>query len=438
MITKMKVGVGREIISPPVGTILLGYAPGRPAESIHDDLRVTCMALEHGSTRAMLISADICMFSTETVAFLRKRIHEETGIPAEHVILSATHTHSGPVTSATVGWGNLDRAYVQDILEPQTIIAAKTACAKLQPAVLGIGTTQSDIGINRRQLNRNGTISLGQNPWGPYDPILTVLSFITPDKKPIVNLIHYCCHGTASGMNPEVTRDWSGPMVDCLEEQSGALSVFFNGAEGDIGPRLPNGKTTATLKMAQALGAKAGIDAVRAWRGIKEYRDVAVKAVVRDISLPCQPLPDLSTARSELASLGDQDKLFGMELKKYDKWQQVIKTHTTGMPVKKGHSFMQTLVSVGPVAFVPFPYEMFVEMTLRIRWHSPFQHTLCLSETNGSFGYFPTRDQYSRGGYEITMSHYYDTYVLAEDADDVAVEENLKLLEVLAREGDAT
>jgi hypothetical protein len=432
----MKAGVGREIISPPLGTILLGYAPGRPAESIHDDLRVTCVALESGQTQAMLISADICMFSAETVACLRKRIQEETGIPAEHIVLSATHTHSGPVTSATVGWGNLDKAYVQDILEPQTIKAAKTAYVKMQTAVLGIGTTLSDIGINRRQLNRNGTISLGQNPWGPYDPVLTVLSVMTPDKEPIVNLIHYCCHGTASGMNPEVTRDWSGPMVDCLEEQSGALSVFFNGAEGDIGPRLPNGKTTATLKMAQALGAKAGIDAVRAWRSIKEYRDVAIQTIVRDITLPYRPLPDLATAQSELASLGDPDKLFGMDLKKYDKWQQVIRTLSTGIPVKSGHCFSQILVAVGPVAFVPFPYEMFVEMTLRIREHSPFQHTLCLSETNGSFGYFPTKDQYSRGGYEITMSHYFDAYVLTEDADDFAVEENLKMLEELIKEGD--
>ncbi|MDW7656489.1 MAG: hypothetical protein SCM11_04860, partial [Bacillota bacterium] len=125
----MKAGVGREIITPPLGTILLGYAPGRPAESVHDDLRVTCIALAHGRTQAMLISADICMFSAETVAYLRKRIQEETGIPAGHIILSATHTHSGPVTSATVGWGNLDKTYVQDILEPQTIKAAKTAYA---------------------------------------------------------------------------------------------------------------------------------------------------------------------------------------------------------------------------------------------------------------------------------------------------------------------
>jgi len=179
--------------------------------------------------------------------------------------------------------------------------------ADLRPAQLGIGTTRSDIGINRRQLNRDGSISLGQNPWGPYDPEMTVLSFRTPDKKPIVNLVHYCCHGTAAGKNPEVTRDWSGPMVDCLEEQSGALTVFFDGAEGDIGPRLPNGKTTGSLKLAQDLGARAGIDAVRAWRGVSEYRDVAVKAITREIRLPYKPLPDLATARAEMAKLGNPE-----------------------------------------------------------------------------------------------------------------------------------
>jgi hypothetical protein len=431
MTVTLKVGAGRSVITPPVGTILYGYAPGRPAETIHDDLRVTCVALMSEQTRALLISADICTYNADSCNKLRQILSSETDIPADHILFCSTHTHSGPATSPSAGWGTVDTEYIQDILIPQTIRAAKSACSNLQPAVLGIGTTQSDVAVNRRQINRDGTIALGQNPWGPYDPIMTVLCFRTPAMEPIVNLIHYCCHGTASGKNPEVTRDWSGPMVDCLEEQSGAMTVFFNGAEGDVGPRLPNGKTTGNLKLAQLLGAKAGIDAVRAWRGIKEYRAVAVNAITDEIRLPYLPLPTLEAARTEMDKLGDPDQLVGMDLKKYVRWQKVIDEHQSGQAPQEQFCFRQTLVAIGPVVLIPFPFEVFMEITLRIRHHSSYQHSLCLSNSNGSYGYFPTRAQYSRGGYEITVARFFNTYALTEDADDAAVNENLRLIEAL-------
>ena len=425
----LSVGVGRKIITPTVGTILFGYAPGRPAESVNDDLRVTCIALQQGETKAMLISADICLYDAPHCDRLRGLIETGTGVPADNVIFCSTHTHSGPAASAGAGWGTTNEAYNEQILDPRTVEAAAAACAGLRPALLGIGTTESNVGINRRELSRDGTVSLGQNPWGPYDPAMTVLCFRTTDGTPIVNAIHYCCHGTAAGKNPEITRDWSGPMVDCLEEQSGAISVFFNGAEGDVGPRLPNGKTTGSLKLALDLGALAGIDAVRAWRGIKTFRDVPLRVLTREIALPFKTLTDRETATRALHDLGDPERLVGMDAKAYDKWRQVIDTYASGDPRKTHRRFKESAVFLGSAAFVPLPFEMFVEITLRIRLHSPFEHTLCLSNSNGQFGYFPARDQYCRGGYEITSARNYDAYELAENADDSAVDQIVNMLE---------
>lgn len=432
MTAGLQVGVGRSIITPPVGTILYGYAPGRPAESIHDDLRATCLAVADASSRALLISADICTYNEKNADRLRDLICSATDVPAQNILFCATHTHSGPATSAGAGWGKTNDAYIRDLLEPAVVRAAQTAVDSLQPALMGIGTATSQVAINRRQINRDGTVSLGQNPWGPYDPVMTVVSFKTKSGEPLANLIHYCCHGTAAGISPEATRDWSGPMVDCLEEQSGAVSVFFNGAEGDTGPRLPNGRTTGDLGMALDLGARAGYDAVRAWRKIRDYRDAAVGVISGDLNLPVKPLPDRATAEEAIRSLGDPEQLTGMRMREYDRWRRVIQEHDRGGELKQHRTLKQTIIAVGPLAFVPFPYEMFVEITLRIRQFSPFQHTLCLSNTNGSYGYFPTRDQFARGGYEVAISRIFDTYEQTETADDAAVEQNLKMLEALA------
>ena len=54
------VGVGQEIITPPLGTMMMGYSPMRPALSVHDDLHVTAFAFQSGDTQVLLLSADLC------------------------------------------------------------------------------------------------------------------------------------------------------------------------------------------------------------------------------------------------------------------------------------------------------------------------------------------------------------------------------------------
>ena len=81
----------------------------------------------------------------------------------------------------------------------------------------------------RREIKEDGTTVLGQNPWGPKDPIMTVVSFRGEDGAIIANMIHYCCHCTASGKNDEITRDWAGVMTDMLEAQTGAITGFYAG-----------------------------------------------------------------------------------------------------------------------------------------------------------------------------------------------------------------
>lgn len=73
-----KAGVGREIITPPIGTALYGYPNVRYAESVHDDLFVTAFAFESGGVRAIMITADICVFGSEESTILRKKIAKET------------------------------------------------------------------------------------------------------------------------------------------------------------------------------------------------------------------------------------------------------------------------------------------------------------------------------------------------------------------------
>lgn len=430
----LEVGVGRKIITPPLGVMLMGYAPARPAESIHDDLTISAIALRCGELTAIMISADVCLIKDPQSEHIRRLISQATGVPFEHVILSAIHTHSGPSMRNTPGGSAMDTNYLTSIFEPQAVEAALTATNNFKPAKMGIGTTLSDIGINRREMERSGRIRLGQNPWGCYDPLMTVIHFRSIFNEPIANLIHYGAHCTAAGKGTEVTRDWAGPMVDRLEAESGAITIFFNGALGDCGPRIANGRTVGNIEMAMELGGKAAIEAVKVYRTIKDLRKCDLGVACRNIYLPYGPFPTKESIEKRLAELGDPDKLSGGNTWAYEVLIKRLQELNTGKPLKTHMEINQTVISIGPVAFVPFPFEVFSEITLRIRKYSPYEYTLCMSNANGSNSYFPSQDQICRGGYEVVTSKSVNVYTLANDADDFAVDEVLGLLDALYNE----
>ena len=169
-------GAAREIITPPVGTLLYGYQPDLASTSVHDDLTATAIAFSSGTDTALLVSVTVGDIQTELDRALRAEMASACGVPADRIILAATHTHCGPNVSGVAGWGGIDRAYVDTILRPALCRAARSAVDAMIPAELAVTHGESRIGINRRQQLRDGQVRLGQNPWGCCDPTMTVIS----------------------------------------------------------------------------------------------------------------------------------------------------------------------------------------------------------------------------------------------------------------------
>lgn len=429
----LMVGVGREKITPPLGTILYGYAPGRPAEAVGDDLDCIAAALRSGDVTALIITFDVCTCPPKLSDDIRAAVSEKTGVPVGRVITNTSHTHSGPVTTLSVsGWGEGNLEYMYGTMLPKAVEASVKALSGLRPAVFGVGTAESEAACNRREIAPDGTIGLGQCPWGLMDRTMTVLSFRDAETDAcILNMIHYSAHATASAANPEITRDWPGPMKDILERESGGVSMFLAGSNGETGPRCPNGRTTQSYEAALEVGKRAGLDAVRAWRSIKGWRDEAVNVVNGLVTIPYEPLPPLEEVLAQRTRLGSVEELraakrFG-EVNEFVRWDNIVKEYESG-ELKQNYVFAQSILTVGDAAIVPFQFEMFIEMTLRLRHYSKFPHTLCLSNANGSLAYLPSQDQICRGGYEIWQFRYANTYKLTDNADDYMVTENLRLL----------
>jgi hypothetical protein len=426
----LRAGFARTDITPPLGTPLGGYpVEERVAESIRDRLQANALVLEDNGLKAALLSLDWIIVEQEDVEAIRRLVSDQTGIPPAHVTVCAIQTHSAPRTLSAWGWGDKVVEYVQASLPP---IAAAVAEAdrSLQPVRMGIGVTQSAVGVNRRQIREDHSVALGVNPWGPYDPRMTVLRF-EGRSGPLATLVHYGAHPTVlSGKSCVVSRDWPGVMVDRLEQLTGAPALFVNGAVGDVAPRANNLAAVGDGEMAlMEVGTAAATDALRAYRAVKDLRDLDLGVLARSLTFPYRPLPDAATSAAALVAAEPNQARWGQPMCDYRHWQSVLAAHQG--EAAAGAAFAQTLTRIGPVALVPFPGEPFAEIVLRLRTASPFEHTLCASTTNGSFGYFVTRESLHRGGYEVWVARAFGAYILAETIDDVLVEENLRLLREL-------
>lgn len=423
----LRAGVGRIDITPPLGTLLMGYSvPDRTAETVRDPLHATALVLESEDEIAAVLSLTVGIVDDPEVARIRVGVQARTGIPSEKVLVSAIQTHSAPCTQKVWGWTDKDVRYI-DLMVSRGIEAVEQAHAKLKPVRIGISTTRSEVGINRRQIREDHTVALGQNPWAPYDPEMTVLRFQGEDG-PLASVAHYGAHPTVfSARSRCVSRDWPGIMLDRLEELSGAPAFFLNGAVGDVGPRLVKGGTVGDGEMALLeVGGRAAADAVRAYSAIKEFRNATLAAITGEFLLPYQPLPSLEEARRKLAAAEPSKDQPGMSMAEYKHWQAVILSHQN-QPLT-GKTYQQTIIRLGPVSLVPFPGEPFAETVLRLRHYSPAPYTLCLSTSCGNNGYFPTRESLHRGGYETRVGWALGAYMMAENIDDVLITENLGLL----------
>jgi len=420
-----KLGIDRQFVTPTLGGLFAGYDSPKRSERVHDDLTVTAFLFEGNGARALLMSATVCLIENEICDELRKICGEAAGIPRENVIISAVHTHSGPVTvGAKTDWD-----YVEAIFKPKFAEAAANAAKNIREVTTGVAVSKSLVGINRRKLHRDGSVTLSHNPWGAYDPEMTVVAFKYLDGTPAANIIHCAAHCTAAGVVTEVTRDWCGVMIDRLEAQSGAVTMFLNGSAGDVAPRMPNGDSVGNMQLMREIGALAGIDAVKTYNEIREYRPVEMKIAYGEVKIPYAPPKPLALAREQYVAIENSSARFDGGRRKLLK--SLIEMHERNEFGPENFSFKQTIVKIGPVVFIPFPFEHFSEISMRMRAYSRFGYTLTVGYANGSNSYLPSQDQICRGGYEVEMFNWAMARQLPDDADTKIINENLRIMDGL-------
>lgn len=426
---KLMMGIGRELITPPVGGHLYGYNPDIISQSVNDDLSVTAFYFEQGSVKALMLSITVCEINTCLCTSIREMLQEKTGVPKENIMLCATHTHSAPNVAGTQGWGDVDTEYCDNIFVPKILLAAEKALANMTSVKMRVAEGDSLVGVNRRQMFEDGHIDFGQNPDGPFNKKMTVLSFEDESGKCVANMVHYGCHGTCAGANKEITRDWSGIMIDALENRSGGVTAFFNGTVGDAGPRISNGKTTGNINHVRELGQVAAKDVLEIYGTLGKSEIPVLSAGSDIVKIPLKIRESTKVCERMYEKYKNERINLGALIKGY--LENVMRLNAEEKACQEYFEIGQQTVVLGNVVFSGIPFEMFAETGMDVDDGVLNRDVCCVSCCNGFEGYFAPENELCMGGYEVEMFLYGRPQQFCENADrclSAGMSENINVL----------
>ena len=260
MAKKLLAGAATSNISPVLGVSLNGGMRDRAATHIHDELHARCLVLDDGVTKLAIVVCDSCMIPLDLCDAAKHLAHEETEIPLDRILISATHTHSAP-TVAGVFQSDPDEEY-QEFLVRRIADGIRRANNNLAPAKIGwaVGSEPNQV-FNRRWYMAQGAIGPDpfdrrrdkvrmnpprankalKEPAGPIDPDVSLLSVVSPEGRPIALLGNYSLHYVGGTVGGHVSADYFAMFADRMQQLLAAdrldppfVGMMSNGTSGDI------------------------------------------------------------------------------------------------------------------------------------------------------------------------------------------------------------
>ncbi|TWD83586.1 neutral/alkaline ceramidase-like enzyme [Kribbella amoyensis] len=383
-------------ITPPAGHPMDGYA-GRlgPATGTADPLRATLVWLSTEDDSGVLwLSLDAVATTTELATELAEAAATATGIPAERVLVCASHTHSGPS-----GWSGRIHPVMTAEREPDLVRALTTTVATAEIARIPVtaswrSTEVRGVGTNRHHLD------------GPHDATVGILALTDQAGTTAAVLVDFACHPTAYGAeNLLWSADWPGAARDRLDSP---VVGFLQGAAGDVSPRFTRqGRDAAEIGRLGGLLATAVNDAL-AEGGIPlpsiapTVRRTTIRLPVRELPSPEEVSAMVDAAEAAVRS-GDGPAA------------RIARTRLEGA---RGQAAMLaadlpaelvvpiTVVSLGHVAWIHLPVEPFAIHGRRLQDGSEYGVTRVIGYTDGYFGYLVDAEARRTGTYEALISYF--------------------------------
>jgi HEAT repeat protein len=421
-----RAGAATSNITPPLGMSVIGGFQPFPSTHVHDELHARALVLDDGEQKLALVVCDLLGIHKLVSDEARKLIAEKVGIPASHVMISATHTHSA---SSAMGDDRFKHAQEMDAYQHHVASriadAVRIANNNLRPAEIAWGTASAPEHVfNRRWYMKPGTMPANPfggidqvkmnppagspnllEPAGPTDPTISFLALREPGGKPIAVYAAYSLHYVGGVGSGHISADYYAMYSDELtrllavdRQDPPFVALMANGTSGDINNinfRTPRPRQAAYVQMQKvaddvAAKVKAAVDKAT-------YHDTAkLDARYRELELPWRhpTAEQLAWAKETIA--GGKKTPPGKADLSYAYAERTVRLAdypaTTPVPLQ--------VLRIGDVCIGSMPCEVFAEIGLEFKERCPLQPAFMVELNHGYFGYLPPPRQHRLGGYE--------------------------------------
>lgn len=366
---RLRVGLATVDITPDGPVYMAGYgARTEPSKGTCAPIFASCVVFDNSVTRVAIMALDVCKIGVPQMEQIRAAA-EQVGIPPQHVMVNASHTHCGPTIIGSSNPGYLP------IFEERVCGLLASAVADLREAALDYTVGSCLMGINRRQLDAEGRYAgMCPEPRKPIDTDVPVLRVLASEGDVRAVIFGYSCHPTTMG-GQEIGPDYPGPAREWIAAAyPDSLPVFLQGCGADVKPRscTPDGRFGHVLLEPKQMVAELGHELGR--------------AVLAALAVPAEPVP----ADGGPVILGGITRLVAVP----DRTE----------PESKSHEIYNGAWRIGDLYFFGSQCELGSQIGRHIKRDLGDLRVWPCGYTHWGGGYIIDAAQYPEGGYEVTSS----------------------------------
>lgn len=401
----MKVGVAMERITPRAGIDLSGFVlRTQPSVGICDELHVRVLCLEENARRLIWIHCDLIGFSNSLAWDIRNGVAASSGVPPEAVLISATHTHSGPATLPLRRCGVPDPAYL-GLLKERVMKGVEEAMRAMEDVSLLYSCSALDgVSRDRRAAGPNSHV----------DNLLPVLAFKRGDGSFAAVIANFAMHNVGLGSGSRmVSSDIAGFAANLAGAaiSGNPLVLMTNGGCGNINPI--NGDSG--YSRVERLGTILGDAIVEGIQKLDPCHDSGLGFLFRKAELPLTQISleelDRMMDGHRQCHLAHRDDAVYEAMKEWsrDTKPLILKGRAPAAAEGCVHIF-----KIGPVFFAGMNAEVFSRMAGSLRKASGIERLFVVGYADGCIGYLPPREIYPEGGYEVDLAYkFYGNFMVA-------------------------
>lgn len=419
----LQVEFGRESIMPedPFSAHLGGGDPAkRVAQSIKDNVYITCVAFQQGDQTFLLYTMDTVNSDDSFTTSAKTAITQLTSVAADNILMCATHTHAG--ISIDTNWDGVD-AY-RRMFNEAAAYAGKAAMKDLAPAEVYHGNVQTEgLAFVRHYKLSDGSYAgsnFGNFANGPIighskdaGETFQLVKFSRKEKKDIV-MMNFPAHATfTTTSDTYISADYPSPTRQYIEANSDSMVAFFISAAGDQTPvsDIPN-EAKFTRKQYAQYGEALGKYAVDALDQLTKSENITFKRSVQTYvgksnKEKLELLPYASAviaAGNEYGTVNSKTVAVAQKNGFTSYFEAAAVVNRTKTPATQ--SFDIQAMTIGDVGFVFAPYEMFNSQGAFIQENAACKTTFISTCSGGKWGYMPDALGFEIGCYESSITKF--------------------------------